>query len=97
MAEHAVDFWLSTEDLPQPENRVTVDRDGNLTLPTAPSNDTARDRLFEQLRSLLGHLGMHEHHLIPALGLPGEQDSRRRRRPPGRAPAASAQTLPPRR
>ena len=29
------------------------------------SNDTARDRLFEQLRSLLGHLGMHEHHLIP--------------------------------
>ena len=25
MARHAIDFWLSTEDLPQPENRVTVD------------------------------------------------------------------------
>jgi choline dehydrogenase-like flavoprotein len=65
VAEHAVDFWLSTEDIPQAENRVTVDRDGNLTLAYKASNDTARDRLFEQLRSLLGHLGMHEHHLIP--------------------------------
>ncbi len=65
VAEHAVDFWLSTEDLPRAENRVTVDREGRLTLAYAPSNDGARDRLLEQLRSLLGHLGMHEHHLIP--------------------------------
>ncbi len=65
VAEHAVNFWLSTEDLPQAENRVTVDRDGKLTLAYASSNDGARDRLLEQLRSLLGHLGMHEHHLIP--------------------------------
>jgi len=65
VAEHAVDFWLSTEDLPQQENRVSVDRDGKLTLSYHPSNNTARDRLFEQLRSLLGNLGMHEHHLIP--------------------------------
>jgi choline dehydrogenase-like flavoprotein len=65
IATHAVDFWLSTEDLPQPDNRVTIDRDGKLTLAYSPSNDHARDRLLEQLRSLLGHLGMHEHHLIP--------------------------------
>jgi choline dehydrogenase-like flavoprotein len=65
VAEHAVDFWLSTEDLPQPENRVTVDREGKLTLAYRSTNDTARDRLFHQLRSLLGGLGMHEHHLIP--------------------------------
>ncbi|HEY5194288.1 MAG TPA: GMC family oxidoreductase [Solirubrobacteraceae bacterium] len=65
VAEHAVDFWLSTEDIPQPDNRVTVDREGRMTLAYRASNDTARDRLFEQLRSLLGHLGMHEHHLIP--------------------------------
>ena len=25
IARHAIDFWLSTEDLPRPENRVTVD------------------------------------------------------------------------
>jgi choline dehydrogenase-like flavoprotein len=65
VAEHAVDFWLSTEDLPRAENRVTVDRDGKLTLAYSPSNNGARDRLLEQLRSLLGRLGMHEHHLIP--------------------------------
>ena len=28
MAKHAIDFWLTTEDLPHPSNRVTVDRDG---------------------------------------------------------------------
>jgi choline dehydrogenase-like flavoprotein len=65
VAEHAVDFWLSTEDIPQAENRVSVDREGRLTLSYRAGNDTARDRLFGQLRSLLGHLGMHEHHLIP--------------------------------
>ncbi len=65
VAEHAVDFWLSTEDLPQPENRVSVNKEGKLTLAYRSTNDVARDRLLEQLRSLLGHLGMHEHHLIP--------------------------------
>jgi choline dehydrogenase-like flavoprotein len=65
IATHAVDFWLSTEDLPRPDNRVTVDSDGRLTLTYSSSNDTARDRLFKQLRSLLGRLGMHQHHLIP--------------------------------
>jgi choline dehydrogenase-like flavoprotein len=65
VAEHAVDFWLSTEDLPQPENRVTIDGKGKVTLSYKGTNDTARDRLLEQLRSLLGSLGMHEHHLIP--------------------------------
>ena len=29
VARHAVDFWLSTEDLPSPDNRAPVDRDGN--------------------------------------------------------------------
>ncbi len=65
VAEHAVDFWLSTEDLPRAENRVTLDGEGNVRLSYKSSNDVARDRLFKQLRSLLGHLGMHEHHLIP--------------------------------
>jgi choline dehydrogenase-like flavoprotein len=65
VAEHAIDFWLSTEDLPLPDNRVSLDRDGNVVLNYKATNDGARDRLFKQLRSLLGHLGMHEHHLIP--------------------------------
>jgi len=65
IAAHAVDFWLSTEDLPRAENRVTVNDDGDVKLCYQPTNDVARDRLFKQLRSLLARLGMNEHHLIP--------------------------------
>jgi choline dehydrogenase-like flavoprotein len=65
VADHAIDFWLSTEDLPLAENRVSLDRDGNVVLNYKSTNDDSRDRLFKQLRSLLGHLGMQEHHLIP--------------------------------
>ncbi len=65
VAEHAIDFWLSTEDLPQQENRVTLDGEGNVRLVYKSSNNGARDRLFHQLRSLLGNLGMQEHHLLP--------------------------------
>jgi choline dehydrogenase-like flavoprotein len=65
VADHAIDFWLSTEDLPLAENRVSLDSKGDVTLNYKATNDGARDRLFKQLRSLLGHLGMHEHHLIP--------------------------------
>ena len=37
-AQHSVDFWLTTEDLAKPDNRVTVDTDGNTwNTPTATS------------------------------------------------------------
>jgi choline dehydrogenase-like flavoprotein len=65
LAEHAVDFWLSTEDLPRPDNRVTVDADGGITLSYKPSNDVPKQKLYEKLRSMLGHLGMHPGHLVP--------------------------------
>src|SRR5215217_3032611 len=65
VAGHAVDFWLSTEDLPTPENRVTLERDGNIKLSYTASNHTAAARLYHQLKSMLGHLGMHPDHLIP--------------------------------
>jgi len=65
LAGHAVDFWLSTEDLPDPENRVTVDRSGNLTLSYTPNNQVAKQKLYDKLKSMLHHLGMHPAHLIP--------------------------------
>ena len=62
---HAVDFWLSTEDLPRPDNRVTLaprrpDRASRYT----GSNDAAKKRLYQQLKSMLSHLGMHHDHLL---------------------------------
>ena len=65
VATHAVDFWLSTEDLPMPENRVTLEKDGNVKLAYAANNQESGKRLYHQLRSMLGHLGMHPEHLIP--------------------------------
>jgi choline dehydrogenase-like flavoprotein len=65
VAKHAVDFWLSTEDLPRPENRVTVDEAGTITIAYRGTNDVPKERLYEQLKSMLAHLGMHHHHLLP--------------------------------
>ncbi len=65
MARHAVDFWLSTEDLPRPENRVTLTPDGDVRLSYTQSNEESKKRLYHKLKSLLAHLGMHPDHLIP--------------------------------
>ena len=65
MARHAVDFWLSTEDLPLPENRVTLDREGRIRLSYTESNAEPKKRLFHKLKSLLAHCGMHPDHLVP--------------------------------
>ena len=64
IARHAVDFWLSTEDLPHPDNRALVDRDGKLILSYKETNATARKRLYAKLKSMLGGLGMHADHLF---------------------------------
>jgi choline dehydrogenase-like flavoprotein len=65
IARHAVDFWLSTEDLPTPDNRVSVDRQGNITLAYTPNNQKPKQMLYDKLKSMLQHLGMHPDHLIP--------------------------------
>ncbi|HXY91668.1 MAG TPA: GMC family oxidoreductase [Acidimicrobiia bacterium] len=63
-AEHAVDFWLTTEDLPKPENRVTVDGDGNVHLAYKSTNDDEADHLYEELKRLLNHVGLAQHHVL---------------------------------
>jgi choline dehydrogenase-like flavoprotein len=64
IARHSVDFWLSTEDLPDPNNRVTV-YDGTVTLSYKPNNQVPQQKLYHQLKSMLPHLGMKPEHLIP--------------------------------
>ncbi len=65
IAKHAVDFWLSTEDLPVAENRVTLNDEGRVKLCYKATNAEPRKRLYLQLRSMLGQLGMHPTHHIP--------------------------------
>jgi choline dehydrogenase-like flavoprotein len=64
IAKHAIDFWLSTEDLPLPENRVTVNGDGELTLSYKPSNEVPQQELYKKLKSILGELRMEPGHLF---------------------------------
>jgi choline dehydrogenase-like flavoprotein len=60
MAKHAIDFWLTTEDLPHPDNRVTVDRSGRIHLAKVDHNTEPHRRLLAKLKGLLGPLGCHD-------------------------------------
>ena len=61
MAHHAVDFWLSSEDLPRPENRITIDREGTVRLAVDKENNIeGLKRLRRKLESMLSDLGMHD-------------------------------------
>jgi choline dehydrogenase-like flavoprotein len=64
VARHAIDFWLSTEDLPRPDNRVTLEPDGNVKLSYSETTAEAKKRLYDKLKSLLGELDMDPGHLI---------------------------------
>jgi choline dehydrogenase-like flavoprotein len=64
VARHAIDFWLSTEDLPLPENRVTLGPDGNVRLAYTPTNGESKKRLYGKLKSILGKLDLDPDHLI---------------------------------
>ena len=60
LAKHAIDFWLTSEDLPNPTNRVTVDRSGQIHLYKRYYNLEAHRRLLAKLKGLLGQLGCQE-------------------------------------
>ncbi len=64
MARHSMDFWLTSEDLPDPENRVSLDREGRIVLSYRPNNETAHQRLtakLEQLMKKQTRCGVHGH------------------------------------
>jgi len=64
MAKHALDFWMTSEDLPLPENRVTLDKNGNIVLSYSENNLEGHKRLQKKLRWILEHSGC-KTHLLP--------------------------------
>jgi choline dehydrogenase-like flavoprotein len=64
MAKHAIDFWLTTEDLPDPNNRVTVNEKGEVQLAYTFNNQEPTKRLRAKLQYMLEHLDCH-FHLFP--------------------------------
>ena len=63
VARHAVDFWLTTEDLPKPGNSI-VDPDGNVHLSYTPTNDLEADGLYREFKKVLSHVGIADHHVL---------------------------------
>ena len=53
MATHSIDFWLTSEDLPDPNNRVTLGRDGSIALKYRPNNEEGHKRLISKLEQLM--------------------------------------------
>ena len=64
MARHAVDFWLTSEDLPLPQNRVSLNARGQIQLHYEFTNLEPVNRLQKKLQAMLEHMDMHPH-LIP--------------------------------
>jgi len=65
IAKHSLDFWLTSEDLPDPDNRVTVNSKGEITLQYTPNNTEGHLRLIDKLKNMLDHIGC-EDHLFPS-------------------------------
>lgn len=53
MAKHSLDFWLTSEDLPDPNNRVTLDSKGGIVLSYKPNNEEGHKRLIAKLKDLM--------------------------------------------
>lgn len=60
LAHHSVDFWLSSEDLPRPENRITLERDGRVRLALQDNNTEGLKRMRKRFDSMLADLGFHK-------------------------------------
>jgi choline dehydrogenase-like flavoprotein len=61
VARHGVDFWMSSEDLPRADSRITLDKDGTVRLTLAPDNNLeGLTRMRKKFDSMLADLGFHK-------------------------------------
>ena len=60
IAAHSIDFWLTSEDLPIPENRISI-ADGQVRLDLTETNMEAHRRLRQRLHDMLDGLDITPH------------------------------------
>jgi choline dehydrogenase-like flavoprotein len=53
MARHSLDFWLTSEDLPDPRNRVTLNAAGEIVLDYTLVNEEGHRQLVARLKRLM--------------------------------------------
>jgi choline dehydrogenase-like flavoprotein len=72
IAAHSIDFWLTTEDIPLPGNRVTLTYGGDVRLSYTETDQFEADGLYRALRTMLNN-AMPGHRLFTgkSIGLAG--------------------------
>ena len=61
MADHAIGWWITSEDLPDKENRVEISPEGQIILHYTQNNMEAHKRLLKKLKKMLESCGTHSH------------------------------------
>lgn len=56
-AQRSVDWWVMSEDLPEPDNRVTLDGEGTIVVHWQPNNLAAHGNLMRQAKRMLKRAG----------------------------------------
>jgi choline dehydrogenase-like flavoprotein len=64
VARHSLDFWLTTEDVPRAENRVTVDAGGSVHLAYSSCNSAETAALYEETKKIFDKIGVAAHHVL---------------------------------
>jgi choline dehydrogenase-like flavoprotein len=57
MSNRSVDWWVMSEDLPDPNNRVMVDSQGNIRVYWKPNNNVAHQKLTEKAKAMMRQAG----------------------------------------
>jgi choline dehydrogenase-like flavoprotein len=56
-ARKSVDWWVMSEDLPDPRNRISLDSQGAIVVHWTPNNLRAHERLMQQAKTMLRRAG----------------------------------------
>jgi choline dehydrogenase-like flavoprotein len=57
MANRSVDWWVMSEDLPDPDNHVELRSDGRVLVHWRPTNRTAHEKLVTAARQMMRDVG----------------------------------------
>jgi choline dehydrogenase-like flavoprotein len=71
ISQYSLDFWLTTEDLPDPNNRIILTPDGNIQLMYTPNNRESHAHLLKKLKEILKQAGYHNFFLSQTVPLAG--------------------------
>ena len=57
LASRSIDWWMTSEELPDPDNRVQLGQDGGIAVTWKPNNEKAHDRLVYEAKRMMRRAG----------------------------------------